>query len=420
MCYCFGMRTSPVADLADAPSSSVQVAYALHYDTATVIERCCALLGSITPVLLLVFCGGKHDPAAALTALRSAYGTVPVVGGSAAGAMGGGELGYSGMEVGIVAFTAAGPVPQVHVTHGLLAGEAEAGEALARAVAGQAADDAVVLLFFDSVASTVPVRLHHASAIVDGFHAGLGGKQVNLIGGGLLTDLNLSDGWVFDGEGVSKHSAVALVFPPAVKAETTVMHGCRPVSSFMRITRIDGAVVHELDGEPALAVIERMLGLRLGSTDGSDLSLVATLGEKHGDPFAPYDENAYVNRLILGANRSNGSITLFEPDFREGARVQIMARDNALMLDSVRQGTAAARARSPAAKPFLGLYIDCAGRASARSGAPFEEAALMMQDLHASFPLLGFYSGVEIAPFGTYSRPLDWTGVLTVLTQASP
>ena len=41
----------------------------------------------------------------------------------------------------------------------------------------------------------------------------------------------------------------------------------------------------------------------------------------------------------------------------------------------------------------------------------------MMQDLQASFPLLGFYSGVEIAPFGSYSRPLDWTGVLTLLTQ---
>jgi hypothetical protein len=29
---------------------------------------------------------------------------------------------------------------------------------------------------------------------------------------------------------------------------------------------------------------------------------------------------------------------------------------------------------------------------------------------------MGFYSGVEIAPFaGSYSRPLDWTGVLTIL-----
>ncbi len=420
MCYYSEMQTIPGMDSTDAPSNSVHVAYAIHYDTAIVIDRCCALLGAIAPVLLLVFCGGKHDPAAALAALRAAYGAVPVVGGSAAGAMGGGELGYSGMEVGIVAFTAASLVPQLHVTHGLLAGEAGAGEALARAVASQAADDAVVLLFFDSVASTVPLRLHHASALVDGFHVGLGGKRVNLIGGGLLTDMNLSDGWVFDGGGVSKHSAVALVFPPAIKAETVVMHGCRPVSSFMEITRIDGAVVHELDGQPALAVIERMLGLRLGSTDGSDLSLVATLGEKHGDPFAPYDENAYVNRLILGANRAAGSITLFEPDFRQGARVQIMARDNALMLDSVRQGTAAARTRNLASRPFLGLYIDCAGRASARSGAPLEEAALMMQDLRASFPLLGFYSGVEIAPFGSYSRPLDWTGVLTLLTQEAP
>jgi hypothetical protein len=31
-------------------------------------------------------------------------------------------------------------------------------------------------------------------------------------------------------------------------------------------------------------------------------------------------------------------------------------------------------------------------------------------------PLLGFYSGVEIAPVdGVRSRPLDWTAVLTVL-----
>ncbi len=406
-------------DLADAADPVISIAYASHYETNSAVKQCCELLGRVEPVLLLVFCGGKHDPVAALAALRAAYGDIPVVGGSAAGAIGCGQLGYSGLEIGIVAFAASAVVPRIHLTRDLLAGEAQAGEALAREVAGPAADGAVVLLFFDSVASTVPMRLHYASALVAGFHAGLGGKRVNLIGGGLLTDLNLSDGWVFDGEGVRKHAAVALVFPPGVEAETVVMHGCRPVSTFMEITRIDGAVVHELDGEPALAVIERMLGLRLGSTDGSDLSLVATLGQKHGDPFAPYDENAYVNRLILGADRASGSITLFEPDFQQGTWVQIMARDNALMLDSVRQGVAAVQARGPAARPFLGLYIDCAGRASARSGAPIEEAALVMQNLDPALPLLGFYSGVEIAPFGAYSRPLDWTGVLTVLQQAS-
>ena len=393
----------------------IQVAYASHYDVTIAVRRCRTLLDGVQPVLLLVFCGGKHDPAIAFAALRSAFGPIPIVGGSAAGAIGCGGCGCSGLELGIIAFESSAVVPTIHTTHDLLGGESQAGAALARKVAAQASDGAVALLFFDSVASTTPRQLHYASAIVEGFHAGLAGKKVNLIGGGLLTDLNFSDGWMFDGVGVCKHAAVALVFPAAVKAETTVLHGCRPVSSFMDITRIDGAEVFELDGQPALGVIEHMLGLRLGSTDGTDISLIATLGEKHGDPFAPYDENTYVNRLILGANRASGSITLFEPDFRLGTTVQIMARDNSLMLQSVRDGTAALRGRCISSKPILGLYIDCAGRASARSGALQEEAELVMQSLDLSFPLLGFYSGVEIAPFEGYSRPLDWTGVLALL-----
>jgi small ligand-binding sensory domain FIST len=208
---------------------------------------------------------------------------------------------------------------------------------------------------------------------------------------------------------------VALVFPPTVEAEIAILHGCRPVSTFMDITRIDGAEVFELDGEPALAVIERMLGIPLGTSQSQDLSLIATLGEKQGDPFTPYDENAYVNRLILRSNRAAGSITLFEPDFHEGTRVQIMSRDNSLMLDSVRTGVAGINAAIAGQDALVALYIDCAGRASARSGAPMEEADLVRERLTPSVPLLGFYSGVEVAPFEGYSRPLDWTGVLAVL-----
>jgi hypothetical protein len=184
----------------------------------------------------------------------------------------------------------------------------------------------------------------------------------------------------------------------------------------MEITRIDGATVHELDGQPALAVIERMLGLPIGGARGQELSLIATLGQKQGDRYAPYDENSYVNRLILTADQRTGSITLFEPDFAEGSEVQIMSRDNMLMLDSVRRGVQALNQATAGQDNLLALYIDCAGRASARSGSPVEEAELVAQGLDPSVPLMGFYSGVEVAPFGQLpSRPLDWTGVLTVL-----
>lgn len=397
-------------------SPAVSTGYAKHSDPGVVVRRCLSEMGGAPVTLLLAFCGGKLDPAAVRAEIRQQLGSTPVFGGSAAGAIGRSGFGYSGFELGLIAFHDPIVTPQAVITRHLLADEQAAGRELGAQVRGIAAEDAVVLLLFDSVASASPPRLHYASSIVRGFHAGFGAQPVHLVGGGLLTDMNLSDGWVFDGDGVSKHAAVALVFPPEVGAETVIMHGCRPVSTFMEITRIEGADVYELDGLPALGVIERMLGLALGGARGHELSLVATLGQKQGDPFGPYDENTYVNRLILRADAATGAVSLFEPDFVRGDHVQIMSRDNMLMLDSVRRGVAAANQTLVTADSILGLYIDCAGRGSARSGSPVEEAELVLRGLDKALPFMGFYSGVEIAPFAKeLSRPLDWTGVLSIL-----
>ena len=396
-----------------------QVAYGRSGSTTLAIEQCLGQLRQCAPLLLLAFVGGKHDDQGVIERLQREFPGTPVVGGSAAGAISHDGFGYSGLEIGIMAFTDSRIVPQVLVSRDLLAGEYEAGRQLGRELRWRAADDGLVLLFYDSVANALPLRLHPASAIVDGVQDGLGNKRVSLVGGGLLTDLNLGGGWVFDGGTARKHAVVALVFPPQVKAATTILHGCRPVSQFMEITRIDGPVVHELDGRPALRALEEMLGLRVAGDTAADLSLIATLGHKQGDPFAPYDENAYVNRLILGGDRDVGSITLFEPDFRVGTRVQVMSRDNELMLKSVRAGVARANEAVRSEDALFSLYVDCAGRASARTGSVVEEADLVRQHLDQSVPFIGFYSGVEIAPFEGYARALDWTGVLAVAYRAS-
>jgi hypothetical protein len=393
----------------------IRIGYARHFDAENTVQQCLAQIGDVDPTMLLVFCGGKHNPQVVLTAIRDDHPDVPVVGGSAAGAITRAGFGYSGLEIVILALIDRRITPRVVINGDLLANEFLAGRALGEEVARLATPGAVVLMLFDSVAQHTPLRLHFASSILDGVHEGLAGRRLELLGGGLLTDMNLTDGWVFDGDSARKHVAVALIFPPEVRAETVVFHGCRPVSTFMEITRIEGAEVFELDGQPALSVIERMLGMSLGAADGQTLSLIATLGEKQGDRFAPYDENAYVNRLILTLSQARGSVTLFEPDFHRGAMVQIMSRDNNLMLESVRQGVAQSNLTVADKGGFVNLYVDCVGRASAFSGATVEEAELVLRGVDPSLPLVGFYSGVEIAPFGGYSRPLDWTGVLTTL-----
>jgi small ligand-binding sensory domain FIST len=277
-------------------------------------------------------------------------------------------------------------------------------------------DGDTITLWFDSVASSNPPKLHHGSQIVAGFYEGCGGSRPQVFGGGLLTDINLSEGWVFDGTQVRRHAVVGLAWPSTLTAETFVMSGCVPASVFLEITRIDGAVVYELDGKPALDVLEGLLSYSMTTPDGAEpLSLRGTLGQKQGDPYAPFSEGNYVNRLILSADRTAGSVTLFEPDFTCGSMVQVMARNNQLMIDSVRQGVETANSIVRSCDSVMALYIDCAGRASVRSGSPVEEAELLANGLDNSVPLVGFYSGVEIAPFGASPRALDWTGLLAII-----
>jgi hypothetical protein len=364
---------------------------------------------------ILAFCGGKHDPAEFLHGIRTVSGA-PVIGGSAAGIITRGVCGYGGLEAAIAVFPASLGAPRLIAEHELLAGELAAGKRMGESLAEATEGGEVVLLFYDSVASASPHRLHPASLLVQGIHEGLAGREIMLLGAGTLSDFALTDGYVFDGQAPRKHAAVAVVLPRIVAADAGILHGCIPVSSFLTVTGIDGAELLELEGRPALDVLGERLSRDWAKEPHIDLSLSVTLGQKQGDIFAPYDENDYVNRLILAVNRERRSVTLFEPDFRAGSLVQVMSRDNGLMLTSVRNGTRALVDRTAERERLLWLYFDCAGRASGFSGAEEEEAEVLVAGLSAATPLIGFYSGVEIAPVGGgRSRSLDWTGVLISL-----
>ena len=416
--YAFEERVamSAYVKLPTRTQQAVRTAYVKGWSSRDTACRLLADLGPAQPDVLLLFCGGKHPPEDVLASVRGAYPETVIAGGSAAGVISREGLGYSGLEIGALAISGSHVAPKVVTADGLGNGEYGVGLDLGKRVLAEAHPGAAILLFYASVAEEDPHRLHPAAPILAGFTAGLDGLPVNLSGAGLLTDLNFSDGWVFAQGEVLRHGAFALLFPPTVTLSSTIFHGCRPVSSFMHITKVEGAKVMELDGMPALGVLENKLGLALGGASGRSLSLIATLGQKLGDPYAPFSEAAYVNRLILGADRIEGSITLFEPDFPLGARVQVMARDNDLMLRSARQGVAATNDAIGAAGDIaFCLYIDCAGRVSGRSGAAEEEASIVASTLDPGVQFLGFFSGVEIAPVGPDFRALDWTGVLVTL-----
>jgi hypothetical protein len=227
-------------------------------------------------------------------------------------------------------------------------------------------------------------------------------------------DFNFVPSFIFDGTGVEKHKALALVFPRSMKVESRIMHGCTPVSSFLEITGMEDSVVYELDGKRALDVFHDMLGSQASTEAESVIPFTTTLAKKSGDPWAPYDEQAYINSLVIGSDREKGSIMLFETDLIQGDQVQIMIRDNSDMLESSRKG-AEGLLNGISGESFA-FYIDCAGRTRDYSSSEREEADLVKQVAGERVPLLGFYSSMEIAPFGERSRPLNWTGILSVFS----
>ena len=365
---------------------------------------------------VLAFCGGRHEAGSVLAGIRFELGDVPIYGGATAGILTNDSIGYTGYECGLAIFTSASHVPDVVVNNDLKAGEFKAGKEIGLALDEITVEGDTVLLFYTNLRSIPPPVLYTGSTLMDGLYAGLKKGAVNIIGSGLVGDFSFSPSFVFDGCKAVEHSVIGIVIPGGITPHTRIMHGCKPISLFKEITRIDGPVLYELDGRPATDVFSEMLGVASKELCNLKKPFIVTLGKKYGEPYAPFNEQMYVNRLVIDSDHEKGSVTIFEADFQQGDMVQVMSRDNHLMVESVGSGTAELIENTDLGNSEFALYIDCAGRASGFSGSEIEEADVVRKTIGKSVPFLGFYSGVEIAPFLGRSRPLDWTGVLTIFT----
>jgi hypothetical protein len=400
----------------------VGVGHARHADAFTAAREAARqareqLPAHAAPGWLLVFAGGQHDPAALLKGFRAELDELPVVGGCSVGVISATTASASGYECGVLLFPTTLMPTAILSVEGLDRDEAAVGRRLGTELhALKPPTEATVLLFYDSIESAPPPVLHVGSRLLDGLYEGLGDSRPLVIGAGMLADLGLSSGYVLDSRRACRHAAVAVVLPPSLAGQVAIMHGCVPASPFLEITRIEGARVLELDGRPALAVVEERL--RVSRTELMDRQPLPslTLGEKHGDPYAPFNDGQYVNRLVIAVDPADDALVLFEADFQVGSRVQLMAYEPWRMIESAREQTQELLASLPPQPLLFGLYIDCAGRSTAFSGMEEDEAAPVRQQVGARCPLLGFYSGVEIAPVMGRARPLDWTGVLALFT----
>ncbi|MBT3286992.1 MAG: hypothetical protein HN904_16275 [Victivallales bacterium] len=376
------------------------------------------------PDLVLAFCAAAMDEEQFLKGIKGVVGeSTPVAGGTAMGLISNHHLDYTDCAAAAAVLQWDSPSP-VHLASadGLDRDGRETGRQIIRSLGGSL-EEQLLFLFYDSVrvppSPTSRWILNSSAPLLEGIEDAVA-CPIPAVGAGLVGDFQFTAPRMFCGDKAATQHAVAVAVPRTPGPYIKIMHGCTPLDgSYHTITKIDGACLYEIDGLPVVDAINELYGNDEWQQQRPVVSLV-TIGRHFGEKYGEIREQDYINRLITGVLPDGSGIGVFEPDLVEGDEIQFMLRDTDRMVQSARENSAALMAQVVAEghTPALGFYIDCAGRTAQESRTAVEEAAEVQAVFNQhGVPLLGIYSGVEIAPFNQRNYGLDWTGVLTILTE---
>ena len=364
--------------------------------------------------MALLFSTARHDQQVLRDAVVSVTGgTVPIYGGGAAGIITNDYFGYAGDQIALACIWLDGVHCEALVEGGLRESEEAAGLRLGQQLAKLGINSASpVMLFYDALDCSNGVRMLMATWLLAGIEKGLG-VLPDLTGAGLMGDHACNPTKQWTGGGMAEGSAIALAFSGNIRIDSVIMHGCRPSTQYYTVTRASGPVILEINGKPAIQFIDEVLE---SAITPEQYPFFLIFGVNHGKRWGEYDEDYYASRLCLGIDRDSGGIIMFEPDMTEGTEFQLMYRS--LDLDYIKPKIDKIFNELDGREPVFAVYIDCAGRCAGYAGMDLEDALAVQKTVAGRVPVLGLYTGVEIATIGGKPRGLDWTGVFCLFSQS--
>ena len=173
-----------------------------------------------------------------------------------------------------------------------------------------------------------------------------------------------------------------------------------------QITRSDGNVLYELDGQSALALYKRYLGAHAADLPASGLLFPLSLRTP--------EVSAPVVRTILSVSEDDQSLT-FAGDVPTGGYVRLMKANFDRLIDGA-VGAGRISAQALGAPVELALLISCVGRRMVLRQRVEEEVEGVRDIVGAGAALTGFYSYGEISPFTPQARCELHNQTMTVTT----
>ncbi|WP_049757850.1 FIST signal transduction protein [Magnetococcus marinus] len=234
----------------------------------------------------------------------------------------------------------------------------------------------------------------NGSGVIEGLMQSLG-NDVPITGGLAGDGGNFKRTLVLSPEGVSDDRVVAVgLSGEGVRVGHGSFGGWSPFGPPRKVTRSEGNVLFELDGEPALNVYKKYLDVYAKDLPASGLLFpFEMLNADH--------EQVGLIRTILGVDEAQGSLVL-AGDIDGDGYLRLMHANTNGLVGGAEQAAIATRERAGAhSQGGVAILVSCVGRKLVMGDQVDEEVEVVASVLGDDVLLTGFYSYGEISPFSS-------------------
>lgn len=254
------------------------------------------------------------------------------------------------------------------------------------------------------------VRIN-GSALVDGV-ASVVGNDIPITGGLAGDGGAFKETLTLGQEGICNDRIVGLGFRgDALHFGHGTFGGWEPFGPARKVTRAEGNILFELDGEPALEIYRRYLGSYAKDLPASGLLFpFAMLGEDHS--------TVGVIRTILGIDEAAGALVL-AGEIDPNGYLRLMHSSTDKLVSGADTAARAAASMFQATGDSLAILVSCVGRKLVMGNRVDEEVEAVANVFNNCAAITGFYSYGEISPFapGASCRLHNQTMTITCFSE---
>jgi hypothetical protein len=375
-------------------------------------EQALEKAGVQRPDVVFMFGSIGYDQRSLVRAVRESTGGAPLSGCSAEGTINGDEIDESGFSVVVTAISS----NELHWTNGLATGL----EDDPRAVGKQVAQELLPHLSSDSIG--LFVFPDGFTENFDHFIAGLEGnlpseRFLPMWGGGAANNFNREEPTYqyCDDEVIFGGVSYALLSGEAQTAWAN-SHSLIPIGGERIVTRSQGNVIYEIDGQPAVEVLKEYLPEQALVADRDWLRYAISLALLFRAPSYMKDEE-YVVRGVPQLSLTDGSITV-QTEVEEGTSIWFSSRDKERITTGFDRMAQQIEEQLGGEQPKLVFQFECVtrGHVMFREQEKLQLLKRFRQSVGPEVPWVGFYTVGEIGPVEEHNDIHRFASVVLALS----